>query len=268
MKKTRGDRTLIPKEKLAEGFVRCSLHIQSLIESSQILFDKENYSASTAMSILAFEETTKLHLINNYIKQGKGISENDWNKITILPGVHSHKLTGAITDYKKTLSEMGSEKFYSHEVISSVEFNDPTPHRDYYQLIASLSGIEEILSKLNKVKQDCFYLNWKNCEWLTYNNFSDIQRKAFAFVNLNLAKFIYFIELENRYGNFIIGIIDPDHNKTTADATENDWALLKNNPYKKIVYEIIINMQTPLFRESSATARYMLAEFYKFPNKS
>jgi AbiV family abortive infection protein len=235
---------LIPTEKLHEGFVRCSLHIQSLLESADILFQQNLFSSSLSLSILSQEEVTKLHLIHTHLKQKSGIDNNDWKEITRSAGVHKKKLLNALLDYVSILRTSSLDTPESQHVLSQVP------------------GILENTAKLNRVKHDCLYLNWEFSDWFNYNRLSKIQIKAFAYVELINAKFLYFIELRSRHADFLVNVIDPDNEKTSADLSDDDLELLNSNPYNLIVRNIQLEMKTSLFCGSAATMRHILNVFY------
>src|SRR5574342_1409631 len=72
----------IIREKISDGYRKCKRHIESLLDSSQILLDSNQYATSLALSILAREELAKLLVLQDHIKNKTEITCDEWNKLT------------------------------------------------------------------------------------------------------------------------------------------------------------------------------------------
>ncbi|MDE1813092.1 MAG: AbiV family abortive infection protein [Thaumarchaeota archaeon] len=176
----------IPKEKLHEGFNECQHKVNDLLKSSQILFDATQFNESLALSILATEETTKLSIILDHIKEGAIIESNDWSEITTKRGMHIAKLTKIQKDSKQQIEKMAEGEFENLPRIK--KSNISRTHA-----IKQLQILEDMYAKLGEIKNACFYVNWKT-DWSTLSiYFSNVQdRKDLAYYYLTLGWLDYY----------------------------------------------------------------------------
>ena len=179
---------LIPFNKLESGFNYCQRHIDELLKSSNSLYDKNHYSSSLAITILAVEENSKLNLILKCIIEKRGITKKEWIEITGR-GSHNNKLIKNMEERRRELLSLTYDD-YLREVDRSRELGfDVSSSKSFEVLKAqSLMNVTEQIKKFNLVKQDCFYLNWNGKDWYSFITHApkNIQ-KAFAYVNLQIA---------------------------------------------------------------------------------
>lgn len=187
--------SLIPKEKLQEGFDKCNKQIESLLKSSEMLYDENQFHLSLALSMLAIEESTKLGVIERHIQDNTDIDNSEWNEITRY-GSHVKKLIKPLEDAKKHSKDWTFEKYLKLLDFATIQGYDVSHAKPYSEVRRSMSKQEIYeISQLNEVKKDCFYLNWqsKKGNWFSIlTNATDNIKKAFAYVNLNIAKRSYY----------------------------------------------------------------------------
>lgn len=185
--------------------------------------------------------------MNNHLNNNKKISKTEWESVTSGRGSHKMKLTKAIARYENILKKRPSE--LDKEILRRAE------------------PIIDNLKKLDKIKQDCFYFNWKDKNWFSYQSFSKIQQKAIAFVNLSNVKFMYYVELKRRINQIIADQFAFEGKTKTNELTEEDWKLFDQNPYQKLLNEITSERKTSLFKGSTQTFRHILFRHYSKPRQ-
>ena len=218
---------LIPAKNLEEGFQKGIKHIESLLEASQILFDSKKYPSSLSLSILALEEVTKLRMIRNSFLEKKGITNQEWFNLK-KGGSHKDKLTRPSEERKKHLHEMGEERFEGARTLKKM-IGDPLAVLSYSQMKKGSEGYS-IMGKLDKVKQDCFYLDWKNSKWSSASiKLSKNQMEAMAHISLEITKwFLNQTILYSRHPE-----IELNENSESFQKYLNDPLLKKDQEYKK-----------------------------------
>jgi len=158
--------SFIPNEKLLDGFLKEIKHIEQLLEASKQLHESKFYGVSIAISILAFEELPKLRLIETRLRESQPIKKQEWLSI-VKGGSHNLKLVKLFEDSRQQVISMGEEH---HTRVQKLHEKLGDPSFPSYQKILTDSKKGAIrLRNLNKIKQDCLYLNWKNSEWLTFS---------------------------------------------------------------------------------------------------
>lgn len=179
----------IPVKKLHEGFNECQHKVYDLLKSSQILFDAGQFVESLALSILAIEETTKLSIIFDHIKEKKIIGAEKWDEITVKPGMHKIKLTKIHKELKERIQGMSDEKF---ENLPRIKATQKNPSR--VKAISQLQMSEEIYAVLAKIKNECFYVGW-NADWTTLSiHLPNVQdQKDLAYFYLMLGWYEYYV---------------------------------------------------------------------------
>lgn len=155
-------RILIPTEKLHEGYNECKHKIYSLLQSSQILYNEKQFVSSLALSILASEEMTKIFLLNEHMEQKIGITDDEWNELTIKRGMHKIKLTKIQQESIENLIKISDFEFKS---LPNIKNNDIQISRE--DALKYVSESKDRYAKFAGIKNDCFYVNW-NSDWSTF----------------------------------------------------------------------------------------------------
>jgi AbiV family abortive infection protein len=184
------DEILVPKDKLSDGFEKSKNHVEFLLESSKILYDKKKYSLSIPILVLALEECYKMRFILDHITKDVGITKSEWDDITKGRDVHKSKLKKVYSEPKKEIEEHGEENY---KIISSfmAKMGDKTIWKSYPESIEISQYVEERLAKLDVIKQDCFYLGWKKADWYNFIQISLKQREALAYHLLYVVKVMF-----------------------------------------------------------------------------
>jgi len=220
---------LIPPEKMKEGFDKETKHIESLLESSEILFNAKKFSSSLSLSILAHEEIAKLRLIRHHYRNETGITKKEWFDMK-KGGSHKKKLMGPSIERKKHLEQMGEARFEAARYIKRL-VGDPMADLSYSQM--KDTDDPAIMGKLDDVKQDCFYLDWVNQKWSSISTkISKNQIEAMAHVNLEITKwFLNQTVLLNKHPT-----IELDPNSDSFKKYANDPLLQKDQIFKKYFF--------------------------------
>jgi len=155
----------IPNEKLLDGFLKGIEHIDQLLKSCVKLNESKNYSISIAMSVLAFEELTKLRLIETRLRGNKPIKKQEWISIT-KGGSHTLKQVKMLDDSMQEVVKMGEGH---HKKVQELDkkLGHPIPP-SIPEMLKEYEKWKHKMKNLNKIKQDCLYLNWKNSGWSTF----------------------------------------------------------------------------------------------------
>ena len=217
----------IELKKLKDGIKRCVRLVENLLEDSEILLKRKRYSSSIALSIIAWEEISKAHIMRLQMKKGKGLPMNVWRELTTGRKAHAKKLSSIMFERKKRLEQKMSSKAdaYLNEIAQRLGLpglaDGKTAHVEAIFL-------EKLFPKLNAVKQDCLYLNLdKNTNnWINFENrFSNKIKEA-------VAKFlIATIRRTTAYQKFIFEISMKPFQKYTKE----DWVIaLKSKHLKEI----------------------------------
>jgi len=172
---------MIPVEKLQQGFDEARKQIELLLNASDILYEKNQFGISIALSILAREEFAKFTLIQSHISIKKAISEEEWKSIS--KGFsHGTKLKGPITNAKKATREQGP-KIYKWVQENIEKFGYGTLARDYEEAVKIDPVIIKNLELLNEIKKDSLYLDWIDSEWYNLSKIFKNQLKSFAYIS-------------------------------------------------------------------------------------
>jgi len=239
---------LIPSEKLKDGLKKEANHIESLLEASQILYYKKKYSLSLPLSVLALEEVTKLRMIRDNYLQNNGITTKEWFDMK-KGGSHKVKLTKPSSERKKRLYEMGEPTFEAARKLKTM-INDPLKHITYSKM-KEFTKDGSPMEKLDKIKQDCFYLDWKNSKWSSARiKLSKNQLQAMAHVSLEITKwFLNQAILYSRHPE-----IELDENSESFKKYLNDPLLKKDKDFKK-------KFQSNKFRKELTMATKILENY-------
>lgn len=178
----------IPISKLKGGLEKCKKQIQMLLDTSDALIKTEKYPSSISFIILAMEEFQKMRAIYQHIKNNTPISKHEWNNLT----KHLYKLTTPYEEAIKTTKKLSSEKLkdllnFRKKLGFEEGFDQHYFDEQQNQLMIQL------LKKYNLVKQDCFYLNFKNNDWFSiFENYTKKQQKAIAYALRYQVKIMFY----------------------------------------------------------------------------
>lgn len=188
--KTNQEKIKIPQKYIHKGYHRQEKHIQRLLASSQTLYDSEDYSASLVFSIIAFEELSKLRLLQEHLKSGKGIIKKDWNELNQSVGMHTKKESRLYELSRKNLQKMPKERY--DKIAQFWKSKGYDKHPTYEQILSLDGKFEKRLHVLNDVKKLCLYFSWEQNNWHDFSDhFSDLDLEATAFVQLIDAQFFF-----------------------------------------------------------------------------
>ena len=184
----------IPVSKLEGGFHKGFAHVQRMIDSSIILHESEHHSMSTAISILVHEELVKLRYVVAHIRDQEPIDLKEWTELSGW-GSHNAKLKKFYADYFNDIVKICSEHAETvQEINPDIAIKDirdfPNQVNQEYQTFP--------WSKLNDIKKECIYLDWKNGSWSTFdNNAPKDERAALSeFLHLQILSKFFMIKLE------------------------------------------------------------------------
>jgi len=239
---------LIPAKYLKEGFNKEAKHIESLLEDSQILFNAKKYPSSLSLSILAHEEIAKLKTIRDKNFKNEGISKKEWSDL-IKGGSHKSKLTKPSEERKKNLEKMG-EKQYEIARKFREKTGDPLSYQSYSEAKKGIEGYE-IMGNLDKIKQDCFYLNWENSKW------SSAKIKLSKQELLSVAHVI--LEITKWYLNQTVLLSKHEHIDT--DETSTSYQNFIKDPRFKKGHEFKKQFQTTKFKKQTKLVLKLLKTY-------
>jgi len=219
---------LIPAKKLKDGLDKDVRHIASLLEASEILYESKKFSESLPLSILALEEVTKLKTIRDHYIKKMGITNKEWFDLK-KGGSHKKKLTQPSEERKKRLHEMGEERFEVARQLKQM-IGDPLGNLSYEQMKNASKGYLN-MGKLDKIKQDCFYLDWQDSKWVSARiKLSPKQLEALSWVSLEITKwFLNQIMLYSKHPE-----IELDENSESYKKYASDPLLKKDQEFKKL----------------------------------
>jgi len=167
----------IPTSKLKVGLEKCKKQIQMLLDTSDALIKIEKYPSSISFIILALEEFEKLRAINQHIENNTPISKHEWNNLT----KHLYKLTTPYKEATKTTKKFSPEKL--NDMLSfrkKLGFEEGFDNHYFDERQNQL--VIKLLKKYNLIKQDCFYLNFKNNDWFSiFENNTKKEQRAIAY---------------------------------------------------------------------------------------
>jgi len=239
---------LIPADQLEDGFKKQIEHINYLLESSEILFDNKKYSLSLALSVLAHEEVTKLRTIRGHLRKNQGITKKEWSDLT-RGGSHKEKLIKPSKDKEKRLQEIGEEGFEVARRLKQM-IGDPLSSTKYSQMKREKDDYL-IMGKLDILKQDSFYLNWKDSKWFSINlKLTKKQLQAMALVNLEITKWFL---------NQTIWL--SRHPEIELNENSESFKKYRDDPLRKKDQEYKKKMLSPKFKKAATIATKTLESY-------
>lgn len=174
----------IPLIKVSEGYKISSNIINRLLWDSEVLIKNKSYSSSIPLSILAFEEFSKMLILNSSLKLKKGLPISIWEGLS-KGGSHDIKLTLYIEarkkileiDIPKNLDDVYSK--FSKQIGLADKVGGDEVERETILL-------QKLFLKLNSIKKKCFYLDYDktNEQWDYFDGTYKIEFKE------ALAKFL------------------------------------------------------------------------------
>lgn len=197
------DEILIPPEKLQQAFDESRKQIEILLSSSKLLHGNYKYSTSIALSILALEEIAKLQEIQTHIDQKKGFTKKEWNSLKGGAGVHLRKLQGPLENAKKNIEKLGPHGYEQGKIqLRSLGYN--VSDFSYENAIKIADSAMENLAKLNLVKQNCLYLDWKNGDPYIITTKTNEQLESFAYISIVDVEFYLYGSITNNANQRIL----------------------------------------------------------------
>jgi|APSaa5957512535_1039671.scaffolds.fasta_scaffold04523_3 AbiV family abortive infection protein len=184
---------VIPHSKLDEGLSSCKIQIKTLLDSCDLLYSKRKYSTSISLSILAYEELSKMQFLIDHYDHNQSISKKEWQKLK----QHRKKLGyvfGMGMEIISGLPDSSIESVENERGKLGFEKNSP---RDYEDGVA-VTGVKNLLNNLNIVKQDGFYVDWNfnDFQWDSlFLKFTTNELKSIAYLLLTKSKSLFFQQL-------------------------------------------------------------------------
>ena len=240
------DPVFVPVEKLSSGIDKTRKQIDLLFESSEVLYNAKKYPLSIAVGILAEEEIAKLDVLREHVKSQKPITVTEWRQLRD----HKSKLTSPYIEAKKSMAEVPEGQYETVKIARGIlGFKDfDTPFDDLKTPIEQ-SAITN-LEKLDRIKQDCFYSDFRNSDWFSFlTNLLPNHVEAIAFTRL--------IRLKMRYYDLLLGFDIAMLNNTTIQQ-------LPQNPNAKKIMELNKIKETNNFKKKTFLADFALKKFYEF----
>lgn len=192
---------LIAVTGLQEGFDKCVLHIRGLFGAVEILSRAKKYSWALPLSILAIEEVTKLTVINEHISDNKPITQEEWFNLT---RGGSHKLKLKYRSERDKALVMGFSREYYEEIERVYESVGLKKYPSFEQLQQPNTDESYFMELLDKFKQDCFYLGWKNGWWTFEEGLTNEEQEAVLWLVTLVAKnWMLITIMSNRYPSSI-----------------------------------------------------------------
>ncbi len=205
-------------EQVKDGFKKCHVVVNRLLKDAELLMKNGRYSSSVSLAILAYEEVSKANDLRLKIKDGKGLTQPQWAKMSFGRIAHDLKLSSMLEKREERLNRLneGHANF-----LNFVNDKLGLPSSDLSETKTQTLMLKHIFPKLNSVKQDCFYLNWdeKGKDWTYFDRkFNEKAKKA-------IAKFlITFTESTMVSQKFIIDI----PTKPFVQYSDEEWEKVQN----------------------------------------
>ena len=196
----------ITKKQLQDGFDHQKNQIEDLISMAETAYSAKKYNISTALSILALEEITKLRQIRDSDNFTGEMELSDWQKLSEGPGVHVKKLAKPIEEMLNHRKGKSSE--YWDDIQKFVDSTLISGGGEKTQRITSTYDPEAHYA-LNQLKQDCLYMDFKDGKWYSAKLIlSKNELEALAYTTLKMAQFNFNdVQLHNRHREIEV---DPD----------------------------------------------------------
>ena len=209
----------IPLSKLEEGFHKGFAHVQKMIDSSIILHESGHHSMSVAIAILAHEEVAKLRYVVAHIRDQEPIILKEWKELSRW-GSHNTKLEKFYTDSFNDITQLCSE--HPEKVL---EVNPNITMKDVRDF-PKLAGLEYQTFpwiKLNDIKKECIYLDWKGggCSTFDVNATIDERAALAGFLHVQVLRTLFVIKSE--YEGLEIHLAE-----RTANIDVNEYLAIRN----------------------------------------
>lgn len=231
---------LIPISELDDGFLRAKFLVESLMDTSKLAHSKHHYHVSIGLSILAYEEISKMQMFFLAKQKGEGISKEDWKLVTKGDGknrksAHVVKPEKSYLDRKKFIEERGFMEHLATEQI--LKKMDPSWQYQPFEEKTRKDPLALERSKsFGSIKNSCFYLDWENDNWQIFTKVAKKSRKALSEFFLWIVEFHY-CTISLDYGNPTI----------TNDETSSSFQKYVDNPFFKRQKEMVAILETPEF---------------------
>ncbi|MDE2588065.1 MAG: AbiV family abortive infection protein [Patescibacteria group bacterium] len=179
----------IPYDNLRDGLHLAMQYAEYFLNMSKKLHDNNEFQISIPYAILAFEESSKAHHLDDNRFEGLGISDEEWKSIRN----HEYKLTDAEKQTKKEL-ENQTDAFVNWQgsVMEGLGLNGI--HDRKIAIMVKQKQIE-IYSRFSTIKERCFYANWnkRKNNWESLNGMTDDEKRLLSMYILNLAEHKYLL---------------------------------------------------------------------------
>lgn len=237
--------TDIPLKKLTQGRARSSKHVESLLKSSQILYDARQYEQSFALSILAREELAKLLIIQNHLKANTIISYEEWKELTKgtrESTAHKIRLTFTQKEARENVQKL-TPKQYEETQIQRERLGAGRSSVGYEEAMSLNTDYDKIYEKFDQLKQECFYLGWNGNFFTLSTRLDPNELQGLAYTHLMVIKQNYY----TTFSTHIHNIITPEIELTLkSDPHFNEYLRIKqemesdhSNKLKKLAWQAI-----------------------------
>jgi len=229
------------------------------MDSSNLAFSKNHYHISIGLSILAYEEISKMQMFFFARQKGEGISKEDWNLVTKgdpknRKSAHVVKPEKAYLDRKKFIEERGFMEHVETEKILK-KMNVSWRYMSFEQKTRRDPLAIERAKSLGAIKNACFYLDWKDNDWQIFTKVAKKSRKALAELWLWIIEFQY-------------GLISLDYKNPTITNDEKSPSFQKyvNDPLFKRQKEMMAMLKTPKFLKVQKLATDVIDNYHPKTN--
>lgn len=221
----------ISKSEVKKGFKKCHSVIKRLLDDAENNLKNNRLPTAIALAILAYEEMAKADLLRTKMVHDEELNLEEWETLSYGKKAHFLKLSWYPTKRKEKVLNKWSDLDIRalSEANSKLGFLPNYPNKA--ELLKEIEISEKINPKLNKIKQDCFYVKWdkKDNKWISFDNlFSDKVMRAIA----------TFLIFEGRHNVVMqkFSLIYP--RKLVKDWAEEDWKKLKNSELSKEIIKL------------------------------
>lgn len=245
---------LIPYEQIDDGFERTKFLVKSLFETSKIACEKKHYHVSIGLSILAYEEIFKMQMFFMALQDKTGIDSERWKLITKgdrAKGKSPHliKYEQSYLSRKEFIKKRGFDDHLKAEQIIKKMNRDWR----YYTFDEKTRIDPEALERLgafNKIKNECFYINWENDDWHIFTKTAKEERRALAELLLWIVEFHYCTTVL-------------DKNNPTINSDENSASFQKyiHDPLFKRQSELEKMLNNPKFMKTRVLATKLIDRY-------
>ncbi|AJM92702.1 AbiV family abortive infection protein [Nitrosopumilus piranensis] len=176
---------LITSDKIIKGMNFAIGHANSLLITSEELFNQKKHAESTALAILSYEESAKANWLLRKLQEDNGVTKKDWKSLLD----HDFKLSQLEKENMKMIDEMSDAEMkiyldFQQETVQKIA------EKSKEEAISKRKDLLEILKKFNKIKKLCFYSDWDDTEkkWKSFRVFPKDDQYAMNYTIIHLAE--------------------------------------------------------------------------------